>query len=48
MGTYIAGPSRFAFDLESNGLLDTINRIHCLVLRDLDSGRVQTLSLIHI
>lgn len=45
MGTYIAGPSRFAFDLESNGLLDTINRIHCLVLRDLDSGRVQTFDI---
>lgn len=31
---------RFGFDLESNGLLDTINRIHCLVLRDLDTGQI--------
>lgn len=36
---------RFGFDLESNGLLDTINRVHCLVLRDLDSGRVQTFDI---
>ena len=45
MSTYASRSKRFAFDLESNGLLDTINRIHCLVLRDLDSGRVQTFDI---
>ena len=42
MSTYASRSKRFAFDLESNGLLDTINRIHCLVLSDLDTGDVQS------
>jgi DNA polymerase-1 len=29
---------RLAFDLEANGFLDTVSRIHCLVLKDLDTG----------
>jgi len=29
---------RLFFDLESNGLLDTINRIHCIGILDLNSG----------
>ena len=29
---------RYFFDLESNGLLDKIDRIHCIVLKDMDSG----------
>lgn len=28
------------FDLETDGLLDAVSRIHCLVLRDLESDRV--------
>lgn len=42
MSTYASRSKRFAFDLESNGLLDTINRIHCLVLSDLDTGVVES------
>ena len=29
---------RLFFDLESNGLLDTIDRIHCIGILDLDTG----------
>lgn len=32
--------SRFIYDIESDGLLDTITQIHCLVLRDLDTHEV--------
>jgi len=42
MSTYASRSKRYAFDLESNGLLDTINRIHCLVLSDLDTGVVES------
>ncbi len=42
MSTHASRSKRFAFDLESNGLLDTINRIHCLVLSDLDAGVVES------
>lgn len=31
---------RLIFDLESNGLLDTINVIHCLVTKNIDTGEV--------
>jgi Autographiviridae DNA-directed DNA polymerase len=31
---------RLIFDLESNGLLETITRIHCIVIGELDSDRV--------
>ena len=30
---------RLVFDLESNGLLDELDRIHCLCLKDIDSGK---------
>jgi DNA polymerase-1 len=29
---------RIAFDIETNGFLETVDRLHCLVLRDLDTG----------
>lgn len=35
--------SRYLFDIESNGLLDTMDTLHCLVLRDLDTGEVHSL-----
>lgn len=30
----------YIFDIESDGLLDTISKIHCLVLRDVDTNEV--------
>jgi DNA polymerase-1 len=30
----------YVFDIESDGLLDTITKIHCLVLRDADTNEV--------
>jgi len=33
---------RLVFDLESNGLLHELDRIHCIVLRDLDTGDVHS------
>lgn len=30
----------FVFDIETDGLLDTMTKIHCLVLRDVDTGEV--------
>ena len=32
--------ARYAFDIETNGLLDTMNTIHSLVLTDVDTGEV--------
>lgn len=32
--------SRYAFDIETNGLLPDVNTLHCLVLKDLDTGEV--------
>jgi DNA polymerase-1 len=29
---------RLAFDVEANGLLDTVTKLHCLVIDDLDTG----------
>lgn len=34
--------SRWVFDLESDGLLDTISKIHCVVLRHVETDEVQT------
>lgn len=34
--------SRFVFDIETDGLLDTVSKIHCIVLHDLDTGAVIT------
>jgi DNA polymerase I-like protein with 3'-5' exonuclease and polymerase domains len=31
---------KLLFDIESNGLLDTITTIHCIVVRDLETGQV--------
>lgn len=31
---------RYVFDLETNGLLDTVDTVHCLVLKDIDSGEI--------
>nr|WP_319513383.1 DNA polymerase [uncultured Cohaesibacter sp.] len=31
---------RFVFDIETNGLLDQLDRVHCLVLYDLDAGEL--------
>ena len=31
---------RWGFDLESNGLLDTIHTIWCIVCREIDTGEV--------
>ena len=30
--------ARFAFDCERDGLLDTLTRLHCLAITDLDTG----------
>lgn len=35
-----SGGVRLAFDLESDGLLDTAARVHCVVIGDLDSGEI--------
>ncbi|WP_217364054.1 hypothetical protein, partial [Marinobacterium sp. xm-d-509] len=32
--------ARYAFDIETNGLLDTMDTIHSLVLQDVDTGEV--------
>ena len=34
--------SRWGFDLESDGLLDTISKIHCIVMREMDTDEVKT------
>lgn len=32
--------ARYVFDVESNGLLNTISKLHCIVLQDVDTGEV--------
>ncbi|CUA90988.1 DNA polymerase I-3'-5' exonuclease and polymerase domains [Chelatococcus sambhunathii] len=32
--------ARFIFDIETDGLLDELTRVHCLVLKDIDTGEV--------
>jgi len=32
--------SRFVFDIETNGLLNSLDRVHSLVLKDIDTGEV--------
>ena len=32
--------SRLAFDIETDGLQDTVTTIHSLVIKDIDSGKV--------
>jgi DNA polymerase I len=36
------GVSRYIFDIETDGLLDAVTKIHCLVLKNIDTGEVQT------
>jgi DNA polymerase I-like protein with 3'-5' exonuclease and polymerase domains len=36
--------ARYAFDIETNGLLDTMDTIHSLVIQDADTGEVHSLS----
>jgi len=31
---------RYCFDIESNGFVDTADKIHCIVLKDIDTGEV--------
>ena len=31
---------RYIFDIETDGLLDTVSTIHCLILKDIDSGEI--------
>jgi hypothetical protein len=38
------GERRFAFDTESDGFLDNATKVHCVVIKDLDSGRVDAYS----
>jgi DNA polymerase-1 len=33
---------RLAFDIETNGLLDKLDRVHCIVAKDLDTGQVHS------
>ena len=30
------------FDIETNGLLDTVDKVHCLVIKDTETGEVQS------
>ena len=30
------------FDIETNGLLDDLNKVHCLVLKDTSTDKVET------
>lgn len=32
--------TRFVFDIETDGLLDTLTKVHCLVLSEIDTGEV--------
>ena len=34
--------SRYAIDIETNGLLDELDRVHCMVIVDLDTGEVDS------
>lgn len=40
--------SRYVFDLESDGLLDQLTKIHSLVLKDIDTGDVESFTPQHI
>ena len=33
---------RYIFDIETDGLLDTVTTVHCLVLKDIDTGVSRT------
>lgn len=34
--------SRLLFDIETDGLLDTVSKVHCIVTKDLDTGEVKS------
>jgi hypothetical protein len=34
------GMTRIVWDVEANGLLDTVSKVHCLVLKNIDTGEV--------
>jgi hypothetical protein len=34
--------TRWVFDLESDGLLPTVSKIHCIVLRNVETNQVKT------
>jgi hypothetical protein len=34
--------NKFIYDIEANGLLETVTKVHCLVVRDADTGNVIT------
>lgn len=38
------GGRRYIFDVETNGFLDQLDRVHCLVLKDTDTGIVNSCS----
>lgn len=40
--------SRYIFDIETNGLLDQLDRVHSLVMKDIDTGQVWSLHSDHI
>ncbi len=40
--------ARYVFDIESDGLLDTMTKIHVLVLKDVESGEVFTFRADHV
>jgi hypothetical protein len=40
-GTANAGGGlRAVFDIEANGLIDAVTKVHCIVVTDLDSDRI--------
>ena len=34
---------RYIFDIETDGFLHTCTKVHCIVLKDIDSGEIFTL-----
>ena len=34
---------RYIFDIETDGFLHTCTKVHCIVLKDIDSGEILTL-----
>ena len=32
--------ARYVFDIETNGLMDELDRVHCIVIQDLDTGEI--------
>ena len=31
---------RYVFDIETDGLLDTVSKVHCLILKDIDTNEI--------